>query len=285
MYRLLVIIVAIQTLCVKSYSQNWEITSKIDYQRYLLLEGQIDSQYQITMYLEIKEKLCGFEKYALQWRNRIVSGWYYYDEFQAKIPLIGYINGSDGFKNFQGNEKYKPVDLFVPENYLIDTISEEHCFPVQYVERFYNSNDYDFEKMNWEKDQRELPVELEVIHEIDLKTKAELIIYLNNYEMNKINISDLTELQYIEDLRLIDAKDLDDRLHITISFHERTVPGGSGGGQCGSGIESFLGYIRLKKNWRIEEFDYKQIRSCIPNRKVEEYRVIPNKPELGLIKG
>lgn len=267
--------------------QNWKITSKIHYERFILLEGQIDSTYDITMYLEVKQELCGFENYANQWRNRVVSGWYYYDNIQAKIPLIGYLNWNDDFEDRNEREKgrYHRVELFVPGNYLRDTLDKSHCDVEKYSEKFFSDErKFSFEKMTWTNHKRELPVNLKTVHESNLATKAEMQISLFGYEMKSVNVSALTNLKYIERIDVLDANEKDDYIHITYRFEEPTNPGGSGGGQCGAGYEVYLGYLKLKKDWSVKESTFKQIDSCCCWKNVEDYTVEPGKPELGLIK-
>ncbi len=244
--------------------------------------GEIDSTYKISMKLNVGG-VCGFEGYALQWRNREIYGWYYYDNKKAKIPLIGYFNGSDGFEHRNSEGVYNYIELFVPQNYLTDTINESSCFPESYSEKFYNPNNFSLKSMIWRKNEKELPVQMEIIHDRNLETKAELIFSFLGNEMTRINISEMSTLKYIEGLEPLDVKDLNDKIHLTFTFYERTTPGGSGGGQCGVGTEQFIGYLKLKKDWRVEKFEYKQVYSCCCLSKVENYKIEEGKPEMGLI--
>ena len=268
------------------YSQNWKIVPEIEEKRDIILKGKIANKYDITMCLRMQGGVCGFEEYAVQWRNRELQGWYYYDNIKAKIPLIGYFNGSDNFEFRKEDEPYdyKYLELFVPANYFNDTINKKDCTVPEYSEKFYNDKEFDFRFMKWKKGKTELPVIMEVVHNIDLVTKARFIIYINGFEMSRLNISDLTKLKYIEYLELHDVKDTGDYIHITFDFYERTIPGGSGGGYCGAGVETFIGYLRLNKDWSINKFEFKQVHSCRNWNKVENYKIIKGKPELGLVK-
>ena len=278
------ILVLIQFLYFQiSSGQSLQVSSNIEHEGEIFLKGKIDDTYKISMELNIGG-VCGFEEYASQWRNRKVYGWYYYDNVKAKIPLIGYFNGSDGFKNRDSGDIYKYLELFVPENYLTDTINKSSCFPDNYSERFYNRNSLNFNSMIWNKNGQELPVRMEIIHDRNLESKAELILCFLDKELARINISELATLKYIEGLDPIDVKDLNSRIHLTFTFYERTIPGGSGGGQCGAGLEQFIGYLKLKKDWKVEKFEYKQIHSCCCLSRVEKYKIEKGKPEMGLIK-
>jgi hypothetical protein len=278
------ILVLIQILNFQfSNGQSLQLSSNIEQGGEIFLKGEIDSTYKISMELNIGG-VCGFEEYASQWRNREIYGWYYYDNIKAKIPLIGYFNGSDGFKNRNSGDIYKYLELFVPHNYLTDTIDKSSCFPDNYSERFYNRNNFNFNSMIWNKNGQELPVRMEIIHNRNLESEAELILSFLGKELTRINISELTTLKYIEGLDPVDVKDFNDRIHLTFTFHERTIPGGSGGGQCGAGIEQFIGYLKLRKDWKVEKFEYKQVHSCCCLSKVEKYKIEKGKPEMGLIK-
>lgn len=284
----IVIIILFNLFSIGIFGQTWEITPKISYDRFIMLEGQIDSTYNITMYLDINGGLCGFEDYANQWRNRTISGWYYYNNIKAKIPLVGYFNWGDSFewRNKRENTEYHRVELFVPQNYLEDTLIQNNCKIKGYSEKFYSDEfRYDFESLIWTNHLTELPVNMKTIHEKKLETKAEFIVTMDGLEMGIINVSELSKLNYIEGLELVDSKEVDGYIHLTMSFNERTNPGGSGGGYCGAGVEAFLGYAKLRKNWTVEIFEFKQVHSCINWDKVENYKIEQGKPELGLIKG
>ncbi len=259
-------------------SQNLQIVPEKTDESYTLLKGQIDQKYNITMKL-FQGGSCGFEDMAVQWRNRIIYGWYEYDNIKLKIPLIGYINFSDDLKN------YYRVALNVPRNYSKDTLNETNCFINNPSELFYSNDDYySFQSLIWKHDGKELPVKLNVIHENNFETVMYLkFIYLSQ-EMTKINITDLTKLSHIDDLKNIDVKEIGNKSHITFLIYEWSRPGGSGGGQCGAGTENYLGYLRLNKDWSIDKFEFKFIESCW-SYKVENYTVIRGKPEFGLIKG
>lgn len=262
--------------------QSLQLSSNIEYEREIFLKGEIDSTYKISMELNIGG-VCGFEESASQWRNREIYGWYYYDNIKAKIPLIGYFNGSDGFKNRNSGDIYKYLELFVPQNYLTDTINKSSCFPENYSERFYNRDSFNFNSMVWNKNGQELPVQMETIHDRNLESKAELILCFLGEELTRINISKIATLKYIEGLDPIDVKDFNDRIHLTFTFYERTIPGGSGGGQCGAGLEQYIGYLKLRKDWKVEKFEYKQVHSCCCLSRVEKYKIEKGKPEMGLI--
>lgn len=272
------VIIFIFLVSASGISQNLQIVPEKTDESYTLLKGQIDQKYNITMKLFVGGS-CGFEDMAMQWRNRIIYGWYEYDNIKLKIPLIGYINFSDDLKN------YYRVALNVPRNYSKDTLNETNCFINNPSELFYNNDDdYSFQSLTWKHDGKELPVKLNVIHENNFETVMHLkFIYLSQ-EMAKINITNLTKLNHIDDLKNIDVKEIGNKIHVTFLFYEWSRPGGSGGGHCGAGTENYLGYLRLNKDWSIDKFEFKFIESCW-SYKVENYTVIRGKPELGLIKG
>jgi hypothetical protein len=198
------------------------------------------------------------------------------------------LNWSDNFEARNESEKggYHRIELFVPGNYLRDTLDNSNCNIEGYSEKFFSDESkFNFEKMTWINRKRELPVNLKVVHERNLATTAEMQISLYGYEMTSVNISALSNLKYIDRIDVLDASEKDNFIHITYRFQEPTNPGGSGGGQCGAGYEVYLGYMKLKKDWSVKESVFKQIDSCCCWSKVEDYSVEPGKPELGLIKG
>ncbi|MEL6140929.1 MAG: hypothetical protein AAFU67_04870, partial [Bacteroidota bacterium] len=68
--------------------QNLSVDYEVEKHFYLEFKGNIDTDIPITMHLEI-EGTCGFKGVGRQWRNRVLTGWYFYDKKMKKIPLIG----------------------------------------------------------------------------------------------------------------------------------------------------------------------------------------------------
>ena len=89
----------------------WEFKSSVEENNYYLLEGVIDSKYEINMFLKENWEFCG-EGEIDRWRSRGMIGWYAYKKYETKIPLIGSINRNDP-DTF--------LKVFVPSN-VLDTI-------------------------------------------------------------------------------------------------------------------------------------------------------------------
>jgi len=276
------IIISFILVYVSGKSQNLQIVTEKTDESYTLLKGQIDQKYNITMKLFVGGS-CGFENMALQWRNRIIYGWYEYDNIKLKIPLIGYANYNENFDSYPNREKYYKVALNVPKNYFNDTINESNCFINNSSELFFNNEDIDFQSLIWKHEGKEYPVKLNIVHDNKFETIVNLKFSYLSQEIAKVNVTNLTKLNHIDSLLDIDAKEIRNKIHVTFLFYEWSIPGGSGGGTCGCGTERYLGYLRLNKDWSIDKFDFKLIESCW-GLKSENYVVIPHKPELGLIK-
>jgi hypothetical protein len=112
---------------------------------------------------------------------------------------------------------------------------------------------------------------------------ASLILNINEVEIKRINLSELTALKYIEYIDNLDSKSINGEFFLTFNFAERSTPGGLGGGNCGAGYEMYLGFIHLNKDLEISKFETRFVDSCLNYEKIEKYIAKNGSPELGLV--
>jgi hypothetical protein len=259
-------------------AQSWSFVTQIDTERYYLLEGTIDGRYPITMYLE-RGGVCDAEQMAHQWRPRLLRGWYAYDRIGERIPLVG--------SHYSG-DRAPFVELFVPAT-LADTFNFTTCRPSAFRERFANETAFDLEHLQWQTTgmSEPKPVSLTLVHPYELRTTATLELAYAGIPVRTYDLSGLSGLSYIEGVWDIDHKVVDGQLYLTFSFREPTIPGSSGGGNCGAGVEVYLAFLHLDAELNVVRFQHEKVDSCLGLTPAQLDRlpsVIKGKPELGLIR-
>ena len=85
-----ILIIGLRNNC---HSQiNWKFSFEIERNDYYFLKGKIDNRYEITMKLFGEDILCGNQNVGFQYQNKGLRGWFYYDRYKKKIPIIGSCN-------------------------------------------------------------------------------------------------------------------------------------------------------------------------------------------------
>lgn len=272
---LLIVFVIFKTFGQK---QNWSVkTSVKPINTFGLLKGKIGGKYAITMGLYPSSGLCGDEGRSNKFRNQVKKGWYYYDKYKIKIPLLGTVGYSDAIRH---------IHLKVPSNYF-DTLDLSNCQVTDYQEEFINQGNSSPTRMKWKKkgDTLYQDVKLDIIDTMNLKTEAFIEIYLNGILLREIDIGKKLGAYYLWDINEYYVKKIGKYMHITFKTSEPSMPGAMGGGQCGAGDEDYIGYIKLNEKLEILRFDTKKIGSCIDYFSAEKYHIVKDKPELGLVEG
>ena len=280
-------------MSVNIYAQSdWHFETKIESNNHYLLEGNIADKYPITMFLE-PCKHCDMEtrnrwNYAYQ-----LKGWYYYNNYRTKLPLIGsvkYIRND----SFYGTK----ISLYVPENEL-DTIDINTCELKNFKEKFVVEIDdgqiagHSFESLQWQTNGNKsfLPVKLKEISRPSTETKSTVSLYVRGVEMFFFDLTDkLKGLKdvygtsiggaYIETIKLEVSKKIDDDFYLIFSFSQPTVPNSNGFGYCGAGYENYLGFLNIS-SFELKNFKYYQTHSCLKEIS-EEYTFDENAPEKGI---
>lgn len=261
-------------LSVFSYAQtNWSLEPNIEKNNYFLLEGTI-GDYPITMYLERTYNFCG-EHQNNSWNARGLRGWYYYDKIKKKIPLVGAMKCSD--PNYF-------TKIYVPEN-ILDTLNSTTCELNNYKELFESNKCFSFDKMSWESksSNKYLPVQLSDKHSFSYETDVTLSLQLAGLELADFNLTELTKNILIDKVEVVSKKELNTDFYAIIKFSNRSNPGSNGGGQCGAGVEKFLGFMKINNELELEDFYFYETHSCV--KYVEEGRYIYDVdfPEKGIM--
>jgi len=196
-----------------------------------------------------------------------------YDKIGKKIPLVGHVCYADACETYK--VLYVPDD---PVNYSFD----DSCGMSDAKEVFRQERFWDPGQMVWRmKGGEELPVDLETEHEFSFFTQANLILKMNDIGFAKFDLSRLTDNKYIDYVEILGQKWIDNHFHIIFKYSHQSNPGSYGYGNCGSGIEEFLGYIKVDKNFDVAAFKTIQTHSCIESKDTEVIYDI-DKPELGI---
>ena len=251
---------------------DWNLEPTIKKNDYFLLEGKI-SDYPITMYLERTNKFCG-EHQNNNWNARGLKGWYYYDKIKKKIPLVGAMKCSD--PNYF-------TKIYVPEN-LLDTLNNTTCSLENYKELFESNKCFSFDEMLWasKNNNKYLPVYLNEKHAFSYETDVVLSFRLNGLELADFNLTELTENILIDKVEVVSKKELDANFYAIIKFSNRSNPSSNGGGQCGAGVEGFLGFIKINDELELEEFNFYETHSCVKYVEEGKYIYDVDFPEKGV---
>lgn len=273
-----------------SAQPQWKFETKIERSTNYLLEGTIADKYQITMYLEY-DNFCLYDN---KWNYaRTLKGWYYYNNRKIKLPLIG----SEKYYETNDGQESK-IMLYVPTD-IKDNIRENACDLEEFNEIFIaealkEKNGFcSFELMRWKTNNSKSfsTVNLKIIHQPLLETKANISLYIRGIEMFNFNLTDnLLDLKdtygdvygnYVDRVDIEVSKEVNNDFYLIFSFSIPSVPGGIGMGYCGAGSEDYLGFLHIS-SFGVKEFKYYQTASCISSFD-EKYTYDKNEPEKGII--
>ena len=269
-----ILIIIFSILCSQLVGQTrWTFNSEVRFDRYSEYKGLIGDKYPITMHLEETAKSCNDQ--GTRWTPRVVYGWYKYDRVGKKIPLVGHVCYADMCET--------SMKLFVP-NDPIEYQFDSDCDVINAKETFYTPQGTS--NMVWQMSNgKSLPVKLESTHPYDWKTKAIITLQINGLQISSFDLTSLTKNEYIENVKILSQKRTNGSIHLIFEYYHQSNPGSFGHGMCGAGIEDFIGYLKVNKDFDIEQFDQIQTRSCTKSIDYSD-RVIFDKenPELGISK-
>jgi hypothetical protein len=274
MIRMSLLLIFIVNSVIITGQPSWELIPKIERNAYYYLEGSIDNKYPISMYLELTGGFCGSSNNN-RWNPRLMKGWYEYKRIGKKIPLIGSFNGSDGADFY--------LKIFVPKSPM-DTLNQLSCELNEYKEMFLIKYGYSMDTMDWMKYGQDtfLPVQLKETHPLSWNTLTTLSLSISGINFSEINLSELTNDQYIEKINVESSTYLNGKFYFIIRYGQSTIPGTSGSGHCGAGWEEWLGYLVINDELEIDKFEYYQSASCLEYIETE-YSFDKKHPELGII--
>ncbi len=232
---------------------TWSFQPHIESHNFYLFKGKIDGKYPIKLYLEHTWRYCGSGNNN-RWKARGLVGWYTYDNIGKKIPLIGSINGG------HANEFIK---VYVPHR-LLDTIDNETCELEDYEEKF-NSDSYKFSSLQWQTKKMDTAysVILEPIHEFSWTTNATIGLQLTGIEVLDIDLSKLSQIEFIETVEILSAKEINNCFYALIEVAHMTNPASSGSGHCGAGYERYIVFLKVNGALELEQFEIHQTWSCL----------------------
>lgn len=124
---------------------------------------------------------------------------------------------------------------------------------------------------------------METKHPYNWKTKAIITLEINNHEIANFDLTSLTKNEFIEKVKIIAQKRVNQSFHLILEYYHQSNPGSFGYGMCGAGIEEFIGYLKVNQDFDIEQFDQIQTLSCINSIDLTDQIIFDKEnPELGI---
>jgi len=259
-----------------AFSQaEWGFKTNVEKNEFSLFKGMIDDKYPITMYLEHTWDFCGYGTNN-RWKARGLKGWYKYDRIGTKILLTGSRGSSDP-------EQF--IKLYVPNN-LLDTVHSVTCEMEDYKEKFISMHTAQFSDLKWKTHQMDTfyTVNLKRIHPLSYGTKATIGFEVRGIELMEINLNDLTEIDYIQNLEILAKKEIDNNFYAIMEFGHQSIIGSTGSGNCGMGYEGYLGFLTINSNLKIEEFEFHHNWSCLKSGIEGKFTFNKEHPEKGIFR-
>jgi len=263
------------TICPDMDAQSqWEFSTKVMEHDHFLLEGKINDQQEVLMFLQPLMRTCGSAPIA-HLNDRIVRGWYQRIPDQQKIPLLGSMSGYD---------QQKEITLFVPDDAL-DTLSGYDCNLIGHKEVFISRSGEDLTQMEWKSEDMDnfLTVDLDPIHPFSYNTDAELNLLIDGISHLTINLTKESGISYVQDIEVLAAVKDDDGYFAILELGHPTKPGSLGHGHCGSGYEGYLAFLHIDTNLLFKELTIHQTESCYRDIDIDRFTYDPDHPELGIL--
>lgn len=253
---------------------DWIFRPHIESNNFYRFEGSIDGRYAIEMYLTLNRDCCGEADNPRRQAHGLL-GWYTYQKFATKIPLVGARQSGD-------TDQF--IKLYVPEM-LGDTIHPGTCELADFREYFLALGTDSFQEMNWWSRDRRTPlkVSLSTVHDFSWETTASLALVYRQVEMASFNLSQLSGLAYIDTVEVVAARQIGGHFYAILQFGHLSNPGSSGMGYCGAGYEGYLGAIQVNRNLGVEKFTFYQTESCVKNLPDKAYSYDADHPEKGIM--
>ncbi|MEL7421984.1 MAG: hypothetical protein AAFN81_03285 [Bacteroidota bacterium] len=253
-------------------NSDWSFEIQIEENEYYLFDGMINERYPIEMYLQLGWNFCG-ENDNNRWNARQLDGWYLYKKVGKKIPLVGSIKygNPDPF-----------IRLYVPAT-LEDQPHEVTCDLDDYKEVF-TATGYDFEDLFWQtRDMGEpYPVNLNLIHDLSWETATRIDFKWRGMELASFDLSTQSGVEYIQWADVLAAKKMGNDFYAIIEFGHLSIPGSTGSGYCGAGIETYLAFLKLNEQLEWETFEFHHTESCIEEIPEGTVTYDVNFPERGI---
>ena len=268
-------LVVVLLLCcqqVQAQKTLWSFSTFIATEKYTELNGVIDGKYPITMHWERAYDYC--EENPSRFSPIVLYGWYEYKKVGKRIPLIGKMSSGDLEEEF--------LTLYVAAD-PVNNEFHDSCRIDDFREVFKVSSCCEVQNMTWQlKGKAPVPVELEFTHEYQFNSQAIVDFKIGGVEINQFDISAITELEYIDYIDVLGEKEINGVYHAIIGFGHNSRPGSRGMGMCGAGVEGYIGYLKLSKDFELAEFQFLQDESCFKDLEDTYVAFDKEKPESGI---
>jgi hypothetical protein len=190
-----------------------------------------------------------------------VKGWYYYDKFKVKIPIIGIYDGD--------------LTLFVMKDPTLTNIILTGLSDWETIENLKNSIlyeeriviPYNEEKTagTWNNASKSLPIVIQT-RSLNVKSEQEFLRITHNFEPHDINLNSLG--LNIENVELLADAKVDIGYRVLLTYE--SMSNDNVNGLCGAGAEA--GYVQLTLSETFAIIDVKEIQteSCLQNFGIED---------------
>jgi hypothetical protein len=231
----------------KVYIDKFLITDQV-------IHGTIDEKYAITMFLKL-------EDYFEDGTSHTVSGWYYYDHVQKKIPLIGVCSDRFTLYQFADPKRADSIREFKSPVSSMWEVMDDLSNRSGYLEKFeFAYQDYAYNG-TWKNDKKELKVNFNT-SDINLTASNEfLVLQLGAQNKKHFDLKQIGPFYkgYSVFAYKFDASGC--KIVLKYELSSRLNPNG----MCGAGME--IGYVLLTFDVKGNLLDYReeQVESCLGN--------------------
>lgn len=199
-----------------------------------------------------------------------VKGWYYYNQYEKKITLVGY----EAFGNlhlFHSDNKefeQKILNMEFPwSEYMNDEVAEKNKSGWKEYLLFHSEG---AEKSLWTNKKKELGLEgrsenfriNEVKQYLGLNVSGEKTVYFDMTDLGTYHVSNSRA-----DLDEVVAVDLGNAVNVLVSFDYSSNPNANG--RCGAGNEKGFMQMTLNKDFHLESLKEVLLESCYQSVEIE----------------
>ncbi len=231
-----------------------------------VFKGKIGEGTDITMYLEYYE-LSGFHYDVYS-----VKGWYYYDKYKKKIPIVGIYNGTQGeeLTIFVMTDAIKADSILTGLSYWAD--ADRLGNSTGYDEKFVLTADGEKGSGKWSNVTKSLPVVL-YDHSLAVYSETAYLRIKNGTEAHDLCLDDI--VPYVYGYELVAQAKTKQGYRVLLEFEYPSNRNYQG--RCGAGTTA--GYIQLNLSVKFSLVDITEAETedCNSNTYIEKTETIsPN---------
>ena len=214
-----------------------------------VLKGYVNEKYPFTMYLRyFDHSCCHLSTYS-------VYGWYQYDEYKKKIPLVGFNFGQELYLyNFKDKEKDSLVLYFDADGNFWDQI--DYLKNLQgYNEKIVFKEEEGMNVAHWSNTTSTLPLDFYPNNYSVYETKEFLILDENkSFDLDNLPV-------WMRGFELISNTPDKQRFLLSFNYGSRMYVMG----MCGAGIEAGYLVLTFDESLHFSDYEIYYTESCMDN--------------------